>query len=212
LEVGFLDMVPSSMRRYVPREMQEMGEGGEFLSAVLWRLCQDADVKQGLIDWLAELCAPELDDIGFSETDEGEVMLRLTEKDGSRVSARSLSDGTLRFLGELVALRTAPEGSVLMMEELGNGLHPRRMHLLVEYLETMTQRRNIQVIATTHSPLVLQALGERSRRDVVVLGRPPGAPGSIMRRLGDLPGFDTIVEQRGMDYLFTTGWLEQAAL
>jgi predicted ATPase len=203
-------MVPNSMRHYVPREVEEMGEEGEFLSAILWRLCQDPEVKQGLIDWLSELCAPELEGIDFAETVEGDVMLGLIEKGGSRVSARSLSEGTLRFLGELVALRTAPAGSTLLMEELGNGLHPRRMHLLVEYLETITQSRDIQVIATTHSPLVLQALGERARRDVVVLGRPPGASGSVMRRLGDLPQFEDIVQRRGMDYLFTTGWLEQA--
>ncbi len=210
LDIRFLDVVPASMRGYVPQEMQEMGENGEYLSAALSHYCKEPARKQDLIDWLSELCAPELVDIDFSTTDQGDVMLRLIEKDGSRVSARSLSDGTLRFLGELVALRTAPEGSIILMEELGNGLHPRRVHLLVEYLEAITEERNIQVIATTHSPLVLQALGPRSRQDVVVLGRLPDVPGTIMRRLAELPGFEEVVARRGMDYLFTTGWLEQA--
>lgn len=206
----FLDITPSLMRRYVPQEIAEIGETGEYLSAVLFQLCKDPEQKQSLVDWLTELCAPELADIDFSTTDEGEVMLRLIEKDGIRVSARSLSEGTLRFLGELVALRTAPEGSVILMEEIGNGLHPRRVHLLIEYLEAITEERNLQVIATTHSPLVLQALSPKARDDVVVLGRVPEKPGTILRRLADLPGFAEIVERRGMDYLFTTGWLEQA--
>lgn len=209
-DLQFLDVQPATMRGYVPQEMQELGENGEYLSAVLARDCKDPDKKQELVDWLSELCAPDLVDIDFSTTDEGDVMLRLIEKDGSRVSARSLSDGTLRFLGELVALRSAPEHSVILMEELGNGLHPRRVHLLVEYLEAITEERNIQVIATTHSPLVLQALGPRARNDVVVLGRLPDVPGTIMRRLADLPDFEEVVRRRGMDYLFTTGWLEQA--
>jgi predicted ATPase len=209
-DLQFLDVVPAAMRGYVPQEMQGLGENGEYLSAILFHYCKDPERKQELVDWLSELCAPDLVDIDFSTTDEGDVMLRLIEKDGSRVSARSLSDGTLRFLGELVALRSAPENSVVLMEELGNGLHPRRVHLLVEYLEAITEERNIQVIATTHSPLVLQALGPHSRQDVVVLGRLPDVPGTIMRRLGELPGFEEVVSRRGMDYLFTTGWLEQA--
>jgi predicted ATPase len=205
-----LDLLPAAMRAYVPQEMWELGDSGENLSAVLFRLCEDPERKQGLVDWLVELCAPELADLDFSTTDEGEVMVRLVEKDGIRVSARSLSDSTLRFLGEIVALRTAPEGSTLLMEELGNGLHPRRMHLLVEYLEAITEERDLQVIATTHSPLVLQALGPEARADAIVLGRVPERPGTVMRRLGDLPGFDEIVERRGIEYLYTTGWLEQA--
>jgi predicted ATPase len=141
-------------------------------------------------------------------------MLRLIEQDGTKVSARSLSDGTLRFLGELVALRTAGAGSVILIEELGHALHPQRMHLLVEYLEALTSDpdRNIQVIATTHSPLVLQALSPKALRDVVLVARVPGKTGTILRRLGELPNFDEVVARRGIEYLFTTGWLEQASL
>lgn len=209
-ELMLVDVQPSMMRDYVPMETPGMQENGANLSAVLWYLCQDAEQKRELVGWLSELCAPELADIDFSTTDEGEVMLRLIEKDGTRVSARSLSDGTLRFLGELVALRTAPEGSIILLEELGRELHPSRVHLLVEYLESMTEERKIQVIATTHSPLVLQALSPKARKDVVVLGRVPDVPGTIMKRVGDLPRFEEVVERRGLDYLFTTNWLEQA--
>ncbi|MGZ3456932.1 MAG: AAA family ATPase [Archangium sp.] len=206
----FLDVVPSSMRGYVPQGMRELGETGENLSAILWQLCQDAEQKQDLVDWLSALCSPELTGIDFSNTDDGDVMLRLVEKDGSKVSARSLSDGTLRFLGELVALRTASEGSIILLEELGRELHPSRVHLLVEYLEAITEERGIQVIATTHSPLVLEALEPEARGNVVALGHVPGQPGTVMKRVADLPRFEEVVERRGLAYLFTTNWLEQA--
>jgi predicted ATPase len=209
-EIRLLDVVPSAMRGYVPQKMRELGENGENLSAILWQLCQAPEQKKDLVDWLSELCSPELADIEFSTTDEGDVMLRLVEADGSKVSARSLSDGTLRFLGELVALRTAPKGSIILLEELGRELHPSRVHLLIEYLESITEERGIQVIATTHSPLVLEALGPETRGNVVALGRVPGHPGTVMKRVGDLPRFQEVVERRGMAYLFTTNWLEQA--
>lgn len=208
--VRFLDIAPSRMREYVPLETADLQEDGANLSAVLFRLCQDQERKQRLLDWLCALCAPELADIEFSHADEGSVMLRLVEKDGIKVSARSLSDGTLRFLGELIALRSAPPGSVVLIEELGRDVHPHRMHLLVEYLESVTEERGIQVIATTHSPDVLAALGPRSREDAIVLGRVPERAGTVMRRLGDLPHFEEVVARRGLDELFTTGWLEQA--
>ncbi|WP_309891792.1 ATP-binding protein [Archangium sp.] len=208
--IRFLDVVPSAMRGYVPQKRRELGENGENLSAILWQLCQEPDQKRELVDWLSELCSPELADIEFSLTDEGDVMLRLVETDGGKVSARSLSDGTLRFLGELVALRTAPKGSLILLEELGRELHPSRVHLLVEYLESITEERGIQVIATTHSPLVLEALGPKARGDVVALGHVPDQPGTVMKRVSDLPRFEEVVERRGMAYLFTTNWLEQA--
>lgn len=31
-----------------------------------------------------------------------------------------------------------------------------------------------------------------------------------MRRLGDLPYFDEVVERKGIEELFSTGWLEMA--
>ena len=206
----YLDITPARMRNYVPADAAQLDADGGNLSAVLSRLCEDPEAKRGLVDWLSALCAPELADLELSRTDEGSVMLRLVEKDGIKVSARSLSDGTLRFLGELVALRTAPPGSVILMEEIGRDVHPSRMHLLVEYLESVTEERGIQVIGTTHSPDVLAALGAQARSNAVVLGRMPDRPGTTMRRLGDIAHFEEVVARRGLADLFTMGWLEQA--
>jgi predicted ATPase len=132
------------------------------------------------------------------------------EKGGKRISARSVSDGTLHFLGTLLALRAAKSGSIILIEEIEAGLHPTRIRLLVEYLEAVTRERQIQVIATTHSPVVLQWLSDESLRNAIVFGRTPEHEGTIMRRLGDLPHFNEVVERAGIEEMFTTGWLEMA--
>ena len=137
-------------------------------------------------------------------------MAMFIEKGGTRISVRSASDGTLHFLGTLIALRTAEPGSVILIEDIEAGLHPTRIRLLVEYLEAVTHERQIQVIATTHSPVVLQWLSDESLRNAIVFGRVPDHEGTIMRRLGDLPHFDEVVQRKGIDELFTTGWLEMA--
>lgn len=209
-QIEFLNIQPSAMRGY-GRRNAPLGDEGRNISGVLARLCDDAETKRAITDWLAELCAPEVVDIDFVEVKElGDVMAMLVEKSGRRVSARSASDGTLRFLGTLLALRLAPRDSVLLLEELDSGLHPTRIKLLVEYLESVTRERGIQVIATTHSPVILQWLSQQTLRDSLVFGRVPEHEGTLVRRLGDLPHFDEVAQHKSIDELFTTGWMEMA--
>jgi predicted ATPase len=209
-KIQLLRINPAEMRSYGRRD-EILGEDGKNVSGVLARFCDDPDEKQGFIDWLTELCAPEIEGLDFLEVKElGDVMAMFVEKGGKRISARSLSDGTLHFLGTLLALRTAEPGSVILIEEIESGLHPTRIRLLVEYLEAVTRERQIQVIATTHSPVVLQWLSDEALRSTIVFGRVPEHEGTIMRRLGDLPHFNEVVQKTGIDELFTTGWLEMA--
>ncbi len=206
----FLDITPARMRDYSPKQVTQLGLEGENVSSVALSLCQDKDARASLVDWLSELCAPELDDIDFVETELGDVMLVFVERGGRRIPARSLSDGTLRFLGELLALRSAPEGSLLLIEEIENGLHPTRAHLLVEAMEAAAVERGIQVIATTHSPLVLNALSPEALRRAVLVARPPESEGSVLRKLGELPQFDEVAQRQGIDRMISSGWLERA--
>lgn len=206
----FLNITPERMRDYSQQQEKELGAEGENLSAVLWKLCREGDARQEWVDWLSELCAPELQDLDFISTELGDVMLVLIEKDGTRTPARSLSDGTLRFLGTLVALRTAPPGSILMLEEPETGLHPQRIHLLVEALESAARERGIQIIATTHSPQVLQSLSPEALKNAVLCARSPDLPGTVLRRFEDLPHFTEVLPRSSIDRLFSTGWLERA--
>jgi predicted ATPase len=209
-QIEFLNIQPSAMRGY-GRRNAPLGDEGRNISGVLAQLCDDAEAKRAITDWLAEFCAPEIADIDFVEVKElGDVMAMFVEKSGRRLSVRSASDGTLRFLGTLLALRLAPRDSVILLEEIDSGLHPTRIKLLVEYLETVTRERGIQVIATTHSPVILQWLSQQTLRDSLVFGRVPEHEGTLVRRLGDLPHFDEVAQHKSIDELFTTGWLEMA--
>ena len=80
----------------------------------------------------------------------------------------------------------------------------------MEYLEAVTRERDLQIIATTHSPVVLEWLSEEALQRAIVFGRIPEREGTVMRCLGDLPHFGEIVKRKGIDELFTTGWLEMA--
>ena len=211
-DARFLNVQPSRMKEYVSRAAGQLGEHGENLSAVVQRVCETPQQKRQFLHWVAALCAPEVRDIQFDQTATGKVLLQLVERDGEgkRISAESVSDGTLRFMGILAAMFTAPEGSLFLLEEIENGLHPTRVHLLVELLEQFAESRNLQIIGTTHSSQVLLSLSEQALRSAVLFARPGDTAGTITRRLGDLPYFEEVTQKTQIDRLFTTGWLEQA--
>lgn len=106
---------------------------------------------------------------GFSEVAVEERPLRLTvKKAGARLSLQQLSDGERSFiamLGDLVRrlalanpdLANPLEGhGVVLIDEIELHLHPRWQREVVEKLRTSFP--NIQFIATTHSPFVIQSL------------------------------------------------------
>lgn len=68
-----------------------------------------------------------------------------------------LSQGTLRIVALLTVLRHPNPPSVVFVEEIENGLDPRTIHLLVEEIRGFLQNGG-QVVATTHSPYLLDLL------------------------------------------------------
>lgn len=207
----FLDIRPSMMRDYRPTKAAQLGTSGENISPILQALQQKQPSRfEDVVDWATELCAPSIESIGFDQTKFDEVMLFLIEKGGKQISARSASDGTLRFLGELVALLTCPEGSLIVLEEPDVGLHPARIHLLAELLEDVARRRDLQILATTHSPTLLAHLSEEALGAAIAFGRDPDSGETVCARFGDLPHFGSLRDAKNMEHLVSTGWLERA--
>ncbi len=204
-----LDIRPERMRDYGQLKRSHLAADGSNFSGALHHLCAEPEERRGVVDWLTELLAPEIVDVEFIEIEElGDVMAMFVESDGTRVSARSLSDGSLRFLGLLLSLRQAPPGTTFLIEEIDSGLHPARTRVLMELLHQATHQRRLQVIATTHDPTCLEYLGDEGLHSAVVFGRVPGHQGTVIRRPGDLPHFDDAVKRRGASDLFATRWLE----
>lgn len=75
------------------------------------------------------------------------------------LDARGMSDGTLRFIAIAVALLTRPQGSLLVIDEIDNGLHPSRSKQLVDMLLQIGKERHIDILCTTHNPILVNTLG-----------------------------------------------------
>ena len=74
--------------------------------------------------------------------------------------ATLLSDGTLRVLAVAAAVLSAPEGSLVVIEEIDNGVHPNRAARLLVQLSDVARERNLRVLISSHNPALLDAFAE----------------------------------------------------
>lgn len=73
------------------------------------------------------------------------------------LSMRSISAGDIRTLYLIASSLNMDDHSSLVVEEIENGIHPKRIIDLMEQIETIAKVKKLQIIFTTHSPLVINA-------------------------------------------------------
>lgn len=97
--------------------------------------------------------------------------LSLKNKGGTTHPARSLSDGTLRFLALSILESDSSSMGVICLEEPENGIHPARIPAMIRLLQDIACDVTLpvnkdnplrQVIVNTHSPLVVGQVPEDS--------------------------------------------------
>lgn len=165
--VFVLDPIPSHMRDYAPLS-DTLSSDASNAAGVLAGLGAEkrCEVEAVITRFVGKLPEQELVRVFTEKVGKfgADAMLYCEESwaEGKTqvVDARGMSDGTLRFLGIMVALLTCEKGSLLVVEEVDNGLHPSRAHLLVEMLHEVGGERGVDVVMTTHSPALLNALGD----------------------------------------------------
>ncbi len=206
----FLDLSPEAMRMpsFPGRPLDDRGEN---LSSVLHTICEDVKRKETLIEWIQELTPMDCVDFEFSTDQIGRVLVTLVEQNGQKISAYSASDGTLRFLGLLAAMLVPEPARLYFFEELENGIHPTRLHLLLQMIEQTVSEGNIQVIASTHSSQLLGLVSRNTLEDATLIYRLPDSPDGRIKRILDIPDAKRIIEERqDPAHLHASGWLENA--
>ncbi len=126
------------------------------------------------------------------------------------VDARGLSDGTLRFLGILTALLTRPEKTLIVIEEVDNGLHPSRARVLLEMLKEIGQKRHIDILVTTHNPALLDQLGPEMVPFIIVAHRSRQTGKSELTLLEDLSNLPKLLASGPIGQLVARGDIESS--
>ncbi|MBW4474143.1 MAG: ATP-binding protein [Stenomitos rutilans HA7619-LM2] len=208
--LNFLDLEPERIRQPSFPGQNVLGDRGENLSSVLFEICQDPQRKEALLEWVQELTPMDAKDFEFPSDFTGKVLLTLVEGSGQRISAYSASDGTLRFLAMLAALLGSEPAQFYFFEELDNGIHPTRLHLLLELIEQKVSEGKIQMVATTHSPQLLRLLSSKSLESASLTYRLPEHPDAKIQRILDIPDAKRLIEKGDLADLHESGWLENA--
>lgn len=181
-----LQLEPSSLRK--PDELNRfsyrvsLDSDGSNLPSTIYRLAtvdkkkngsfsESSDVYTLLANRLSEL----IDDVKEVRIDKDEkrqlLTLQVVGKDGTSLPARSLSDGTLRFLALAVLDLDYTETGLICLEEPENGIHPERIPAIIELLKSIpvdasdenTEDNPLrQVIINTHSPKVVCEIPDQS--------------------------------------------------
>lgn len=113
------------------------------------------------------------------------VSLWVEFTDGASVPATHVSEGTLIALTILTMVHghQAQQQKLLLIDDIERGLHPAAQHRLVQALKAvLTATPDLQILATTHSPDLIDACDPG---EVRVLGR--GPDGVVARSLTDHP-------------------------
>jgi predicted ATPase len=209
----FLDAIPAKMRNYSYKSDWHLQEDGVNLSSVLFRLCENQpENKQEILNLIQSIPEQVIDELDFIFGPRGEVMVCLSETFGDtrhNYEAALLSDGTLRVLAIAAAMLSATEGSLIVIEEIDNGVHPSRVKSLITSIQEIAKRRNLQVLISTHNPALMDAIPDAALGDVVFCYRDPLVGDSRLVRLGDLDEFPGLISQGSLGQLVTKGVVDR---
>lgn len=75
--------------------------------------------------------------------------------------SEELSEGTLYFLALLCILHQPNPPKILLLEEPERGIHPRRIHEVMNFIFRLAEEKSVQIILTTHSEHVLNYFSNR---------------------------------------------------
>jgi predicted ATPase len=207
----FFDWSLDALRQPSIQGQELLSDDGRNLTSVLHAICADKQQKQNLLSWIQELTAMDVVDFEFQADPTGRILAKLVERNKQRTSLSSASDGTLRFLAFLAALLGPHRSAFCFFEELENGIHPTRLSLLLDLIENQVKNKNIQIVATTHSPQLLSQLSKESLEHAQLIYRLPDEPDARIIRVVDMPDARRLIKKYRMPDLFASGWFERTA-
>lgn len=190
----------------------ELAANGANLSAMLagWR----DRVPESFVEYSAEVVRlfPEFTRLDLLERDDGRLALALTlAGEETVVPAESLSQGTLHTLGVLALALSPNPPSLVCIEEIDRGVHPRMLREVRDALYRLSHPRDygsdrapVQVIATTHSPYLLDLFREHPEE---VLLMQKGGVEARFERLSDRGDLAHLLEEGSLGDLWFSGIL-----
>lgn len=230
-----LDPVPHLMRDFVQAGDTDLRRTGENLSAALLNLKDtDPEAYDDVVSLTRQVADDRITGISFATSSLNDVMLQLEESRGAAgasasemTPAREMSDGLLRFLGIATALKSSRDsldidvdssidrkegdqessGVLMVLEELENGLHPSQASRVLALVRNSYRTTGTRVLATTHSPALLDAAEGTLNNSIIVCHRDAESGLSRLTKLTELPGYAQALAEGTLGSAVTAGKL-----
>jgi predicted ATPase len=108
------------------------------------------------------------------------------------IPGHMVGEGTLLIVGLLAGLLGPPRPNLVLLDDLDHGLHPKAQRDFVTLLRSfLDQHPELQIVATTHSPYLLDCLKAKEVRLTAL-----NADGSVVcARLDEHPDFEKWKEE-----------------
>lgn len=193
---GYFFLDPLRLRRPSHGEGHEIGVNGETLAPFLARLRDRDRAAFNRIEDRVRKHYPKLVELHPMRRGQGWTDLEVTERwngETARFNARQVSDGLLRLVAVAAMHELPTVPSVLLLDEVENGLHPHLLGGFVKMLQDLVKERAgaTQVILTTHSPITVNFC--ESADDVILVTRGKGGVPRC-RSLSKTHGFEKLRE------------------
>lgn len=192
----------------------QLQSNGSNLAGVLDRLRDNSPERFEALNAELHRWLPEYDRVLFDTPQQGHRVLRLRAtggKDSKAIDAEYLSQGTLLALA-ILTLGYLPDPPPLVgFEEPDRGIHPRLLRQVRDALYRLSHpeahgetRKAVQVIATTHSPYMLDLY--RDHPDEIVIASKAGLSATF-ERLSDRTDLNEILHGTQLGEVWYSGVL-----
>jgi len=190
----------------------ELQPDGSGLAGVLERLRDEHPERFEALNVQLKRWLPEFDRILIETPLTGlrAVLLRITETQ-HHIRAKEISQGTLLALALLTLAYLSDPPPILCLEEPDRGIHPRLLRDVRDAMYRLAypehfgeDRKPVQVIATTHSPYMLDLFRDHPE-EIVIAHKEEG--NVIFERLSDRPDLDEILQDTHLGDAWYSGIL-----
>jgi predicted ATPase len=193
---GYFFLDPLKLRSSSRGDGQELGVNGENLASFLYRLHKKDRTAFNRVQERVKRHYPRLVEIIPKAEQYGWTHLDVTERwngETATFNARQVSSGLLRLI-TVAAMHELPNPpTVLLLDEIENGVHPHLLEGFVKMLQELVAKGATQVILATHSPITVNFC---KAEDVILVTRGDhGHPTCVA--LAATKGFDRLAEQFG---------------
>jgi len=148
---------------YIPKvERRDMSVyGGKDLA-----FTERRDLEPDVIEKMARIIGHKYDDVNFQGVShkKKESEIGIASRLGYSYSENNMGFGEGRILYTVDKLETSPEQSLFILEEPETSLHENAQHEFAKYLIDVCNRRHHQIILSTHSSVILNALPSEARK------------------------------------------------